>query len=126
MLHIVRRSLKSHQVNVKHVSYNNYSAKSNKVLQIADRKSLAHSVKELHYHVTLNRGCRDDFKMWYEFLDQWNGMSFFIDDNIVTAADFNLYTDASSTIGFGGYFRNKHMRRSRNTYNKSLIRLNLS
>jgi hypothetical protein len=45
--------------------------------------------------------------MWYTFLDQWNGISFFIDDNIVIAADFDLYTDASSTIGFGGYFRNK-------------------
>ena len=45
--------------------------------------------------------------MWYEFLDQWNGISFFIDDNIVTAADFDLYTDTSSTICFGGYFRNK-------------------
>jgi len=69
--------------------------------------TLTHSVKELHYHVTLNRGCRDDLCMWYTFLDQWNGISFFIDDNIVTAADFDLYTDASSTIGFGGYFRNK-------------------
>ena len=52
--------------------------------------TLTHSVKELHYHVTLHRGCRDDLRMWYEFLDQWNGISFFIDDNIVTAADFDL------------------------------------
>jgi hypothetical protein len=37
--------------------------------------------------------------MWNDFLDQWNGISFFIDYNIVTAADFDLYTDASSTIG---------------------------
>jgi hypothetical protein len=42
--------------------------------------------------------------MWYEFLDQWNGISFFIGDNIVTAADFDVYTDASLTIVFGGYF----------------------
>ena len=69
--------------------------------------TLAHSVKELHYHVTLNRGCLDDSRMWYEYLDQWNGISFFIDDNIVTAADFDLYTDTSSTICFGGYFRYK-------------------
>ena len=32
--------------------------------------TLAHSVKELHYHVILNRGCRDDLRMWYEFLEQ--------------------------------------------------------
>ena len=69
--------------------------------------TLAHSVKELHYRVTLNRGCLDDIRMWYEYLDQWNGMSFFIDDIIVRAADFDLHTDTSSTIGFGGYFRNK-------------------
>jgi hypothetical protein len=29
--------------------------------------TLAHSVKEFHYHVTLNRGCRDDLRMSYEF-----------------------------------------------------------
>ena len=69
--------------------------------------TLAHLVKELHYHVILNRECLDDIRMWYEYLDQWNGMSFFIDDNIVRAADFDLYTDTSSTIGFGGYFPNK-------------------
>jgi hypothetical protein len=59
------------------------------------------------YYVTLNRGCRDDLRMWYGFLDQWTGISFFIDDNIVSAAKFDLNTDASSAIGFGGYFRNK-------------------
>ena len=32
--------------------------------------TLAHSVKELHYHVILNRGCRDDLIMWYACLDQ--------------------------------------------------------
>ena len=69
--------------------------------------TLAHSVKELHYHVTLNLGYLDDLRMWYEFLDQWNGISFFIDDNFVIAADFDLYTDTSSAIGFGGHFRNK-------------------
>ena len=69
--------------------------------------TLRHSVKELHYHVTLNGGCLYDLKMWCEFLVPWNGISFSIDDNIVSAADFDLYTDTSSTIGFGGYFRNK-------------------
>ena len=29
--------------------------------------TLAHSVKEFHYNVTLNRGCRDDLRMSYEF-----------------------------------------------------------
>jgi hypothetical protein len=41
--------------------------------------TLAHLEKELHYHVTLNLGCQDDLRMWYEFLYQWNGKSFFIE-----------------------------------------------
>jgi hypothetical protein len=45
--------------------------------------------------------------MWCEFLDKWNDISFFIDDSIVSAADFDPYTGTSSTIGFGGYFHYK-------------------
>ncbi|CAC5389915.1 unnamed protein product [Mytilus coruscus] len=60
---------------------------------------------ELHHHVTLNSSCRNDLSLWHKFLDQWNGISFFIDDNIVSASDFDLYTDAASTVGFGGYFK---------------------
>ncbi|CAG2225805.1 unnamed protein product [Mytilus edulis] len=69
--------------------------------------NIAHSVKELHHHVTLNSSCRNDLSLWHKFLDQWNGISFFIDDNIVNASDFDLYTDAASTVGFGGYFKNR-------------------
>ncbi|CAG2227747.1 unnamed protein product [Mytilus edulis] len=69
--------------------------------------NIAHSVKELHHHVTLNSSCRNDLSLWHRFLDQWNGISFFIDDDIVNASDFDLYTDAASTVGFGGYFKNR-------------------
>lgn len=69
--------------------------------------TLAHSVKELYHHVTITAGCREDMSMWYKFLNQWNRISFFIDDNIISASDFNLFTDASSTIGFGGYFQGR-------------------
>ncbi|CAG2195115.1 unnamed protein product [Mytilus edulis] len=63
--------------------------------------NIAHSVKELHHHVTLNSSCRNDLSLWHRFLDQWNGVSFFIDDDIVNASDFDLYTDDASTVGFG-------------------------
>ncbi|VDI60412.1 Hypothetical predicted protein [Mytilus galloprovincialis] len=69
--------------------------------------NIAHSVKELHHHVTLNSSCRNDLSLWHKFLDQWNGISFFIDDDIVNASDFDLYTDSASTVGFGGYFKNR-------------------
>ncbi|CAG2240598.1 unnamed protein product [Mytilus edulis] len=43
--------------------------------------------------------------MWYIFLNQWNCVSFFYDTFTTNAADFELYTDAASTLGFGGYFK---------------------
>jgi hypothetical protein len=69
--------------------------------------TLAHSVPELHHHVNLTKECRLDLNMWETFLSQWNGRSFFIEDNITSASDLSLYTDASSKHGFGGYYRGK-------------------
>ncbi|VDI15420.1 Hypothetical predicted protein [Mytilus galloprovincialis] len=40
--------------------------------------------------------------MWYIFLKQWNCVSFFYDTFTTSAADFELFTDAPSTLGFGG------------------------
>ena len=32
--------------------------------------TLVHSVKELHFHITINLECLDDLRMWYEFVYQ--------------------------------------------------------
>lgn len=45
-------------------------------------------------------------KMWLNFLENWNGVPFFM-DSVVTNEDLELYTDASSKKGFGGYFDDK-------------------
>jgi hypothetical protein len=65
---------------------------------------LAHSVSELHYHVTITSECRLDFRMWFSFLQHWNGKSFFLEDAI-RAHDFQLFTDAAASIGHGAYFQ---------------------
>ena len=52
--------------------------------------------------IYFNDDCRSDMKMWINFLDSWNGVSFFI-DSTVSNIDIQLYTDAASTKGFGGY-----------------------
>ena len=65
---------------------------------------IAHSVKQLSYHVHLNEECREDISMWKLFLQHWNGVSMFHDNQRTVAADMQLFTDASSTLGFGGYF----------------------
>lgn len=66
---------------------------------------IASSVKELYHYVYINAGCREDILMWKLFLQQWNGISMFHENCKTKAADMELYTDASSTQGFGGYFQ---------------------
>ena len=68
--------------------------------------ALSTSVKELFHHVTLTAAVRSDLNMWSLFLRQWNGASFFLDDDITLAADLQLYTDATPT-SFGGFFSSK-------------------
>ncbi|XP_021365299.1 uncharacterized protein LOC110458068 [Mizuhopecten yessoensis] len=48
--------------------------------------------------------CREDIQMWLMFLKNWNGISVFYDVNWTSTDDMELYTDASSTIGFGAYY----------------------
>ena len=64
---------------------------------------LSTTVKQLHHHVTLDTHCQRDIRMWAQFLKSWNGVSMFLEDNITLAHDMQLYTDASSIQGFGGY-----------------------
>lgn len=69
--------------------------------------ALASSVKELHHHVHLNQACREDIRMWMLFLKQWNGICMFHDLAVTPAPDMELYTDAASTLGYGGFFEGR-------------------
>ena len=40
--------------------------------------------------------------MWETFLTGWNGHSFFLNSSITPSPHMELFTDAASTIGFGG------------------------
>ena len=67
--------------------------------------TLSTSVKALHHHVKINKECREDIRLWLYFLSHWNGISVFYNANAITSDDLCLWTDASLTIGFGGYFQ---------------------
>ena len=69
--------------------------------------SLLSTAKHQFHHVKLSLACRRDLNMWLEFLKCWNGVSFFYDVDITNSADLNLYTDASGSLGYGGYFNGK-------------------
>jgi hypothetical protein len=67
---------------------------------------LSTTVPGLFDTVYLNQSCRLDLQMWSRFLESWNGVYFFLDDDVTTNADFHLFTDASG-VGFGVFFNNR-------------------
>lgn len=68
---------------------------------------LMSSVKESYHYVHLNKECRSDLSMWLQFLSDWNGINLFYEKTLTQSADMMLYTDSSSTIGFGGYYQHR-------------------
>ena len=60
-------------------------------------------MKQLHHHVRLNKECLLDIAMWRRFLTEWNGVALFLDQEVIKAVDFTLYTDAAAMDGYGGF-----------------------
>jgi hypothetical protein len=68
---------------------------------------LSTRVKELHHYLTLIKECRVDLQFWLTFLSDWNGINMFYDCSHTSSVDMELYTDASASKGFGGYYTGK-------------------
>jgi hypothetical protein len=66
---------------------------------------LSTTVPGLFDKVYLTSECRADLAMWAHFVNTWNGVSMFLDDNLSSSDNLHLFTDASG-IGFGGIFHN--------------------
>ena len=66
--------------------------------------NLTKRVPSRFHHIRLNKEFFKDLKMWKAFLADWNGRSFFLNTTVTPSPQMELYTDASGTIGYGGYF----------------------
>jgi hypothetical protein len=64
-------------------------------------------VKELHHYLILNKECRVDLQFWLTFLSDWNSINMFYDCSHTSSVDMELYTDASASRGFVGYYTDK-------------------
>lgn len=60
---------------------------------------LTYGLRKSHHRVKLSKGGRDDLQIWKEFLSQFNGKCFFMDENWVSSDRLELFTDASVKIG---------------------------
>ena len=66
--------------------------------------NLTRGVPSRFHHIRLNKEFFKDLTMWKAFLAGWHGRSFFLDTTVTPSPDLELYTDAASSNGFGGYF----------------------
>ncbi|GAU91677.1 hypothetical protein RvY_03887 [Ramazzottius varieornatus] len=57
-----------------------------------------------HRKIPLSEDFRLDILWWRTFLPKWNGKTSFLDINWTCSSVLQLYTDASATLGMGGYF----------------------
>ena len=69
--------------------------------------NLTQGVPSHFHHIRLNKKFFKDIAMWKTFISSWNGRSFFLNSTLTPTPDLELYTDAASTVGFGGYFQGK-------------------
>ena len=66
---------------------------------------LSYTVKCLDHFIYLNKGFRDDLELWENFLQRWNGKSFFLEDQLTSAPDLEIYADAAGSVSYGCYFQ---------------------
>ena len=59
-----------------------------------------------HHHIRLSKGIREDLIMWQQFLSKFNGISYMLDSEWVSANTLKLQTDsaAGAALGCGLYF----------------------
>ena len=57
-----------------------------------------------HHRIRLNREAKQDIRMWFTFLDNFNGRAFFLSDRWDNSFRLDLYTDAAASKGYGAIF----------------------
>ncbi|XP_053388526.1 uncharacterized protein LOC128551651 [Mercenaria mercenaria] len=67
--------------------------------------NLSIGVKKLHYKVKLRSPAKHDMSMWLDFLANFNGTSFFINEQRLSSDNICLHTDASGSKGYGAIYK---------------------
>ena len=65
---------------------------------------LTKGINKPYYHIRLSKGARLDLDMWLRFLRDLNSRSFLLEDIWEMSHTLQLYTDSTSSIGFGAVF----------------------
>ena len=69
--------------------------------------NLSTGLTKPYHHRKVTLQVKQDFQVWRTFLLQHNRKTFFLDYKFISQQVLQLYTDASTTVGFGGYLGSK-------------------
>ncbi|XP_071107232.1 uncharacterized protein [Haliotis cracherodii] len=56
-----------------------------------------------HHRLRITQGICEDLNLWWQFLQNQNGTSAFIDSEWINSSDTHLFTDTSGNHGFGAF-----------------------
>ena len=65
---------------------------------------LTRGAKRPHHRIRITKEAKHDIKVWLNFLDEFNGKAFFLDDKWETSCSMKLFTDAAGSKGYGAIF----------------------
>lgn len=85
--------------------------------------NLTIGVFEPFHHIRITLEAKDDLRVWLQFLQEYNGRTIFIEEKFLSNHTLQLYTDASSTIGYGAVFKNSWLY---GVFPKSFRKFNIS
>ena len=69
--------------------------------------NLSKGVTRPYHHIHITREVKEDLFVWKKFLLSYNRQTFFLDYLWSNNNVLQLYTDASTSVGFGGIFQNR-------------------
>ena len=64
-------------------------------------------VKRPQHHIRLTKEAKHDIKVWLNFLDEFNGRAFFLDDRWETSCSMKFFIVAAGSKGYGAIFGNQ-------------------
>lgn len=63
-------------------------------------------LRAAHHRLRLTPKVKDDLRVWLNFLEEFNGKSFFLDEHWTNSNKLHLFTDAAGSLGFGAILGN--------------------
>ncbi|XP_077977480.1 uncharacterized protein LOC144433042 [Glandiceps talaboti] len=68
---------------------------------------LSTTASKIQERIHLTSEFRCDIQWWNDFLPTWNGSASMLESTWTVAADMELFTDASATLGYGIFFKGR-------------------